>query len=100
MATIIELYVECSWDARTRRTFVYAPDNWDTMSAEEREKFIQELAELWASQDIEIGGIAYDDPSEIDNSRWGDTYSEDEVEDFYGSKQYWETREVKSDDET
>lgn len=82
---IIELYVAMTWDARTHRVFTHAPDDWATMSIDERDKFLQEAADEWADGDLEIGAVVYDDPSEIDNSRWGDSYDESSVENMFDS---------------
>lgn len=95
MPKIIELYVACSWDARTHRTFMYAPDHWDQMTKEERDKFLDDQSREWAENEIEVGGIAYDSVAEIDNSRWGDSYNEEMVDDPFASKQWWEDQEKR-----
>jgi hypothetical protein len=83
---IIELYVSMSWDARTHRIFTRPPADWDEMSTDKQEEFLKHESQQWAEQDVEIGGVVYDDPSEIDNSRWGDSYDEGWVEDLFDSE--------------
>lgn len=83
MGKIIEFYVAANWDARVRRVFTRPPANWDEMSNTEQEAFLEREAHQWAEEEMEIGGVVYDDPSEIDNSRWGDSYDDDMLEDMF-----------------
>jgi hypothetical protein len=83
---IIELYVSMGWDARTHRVFTRPPTDWDEMTREAQEEFLEREARQWAEQEVEVGGLVYDDPSEIDNSRWGDAYDESFIEDMFDSE--------------
>lgn len=80
---ILEFYVNTGWDARSHRVFTYAPANWNEWDQKQRDEFLERESRQWVEEDIEIGGIAYDDPSKIDNSRWGDTYDENSVEEMF-----------------
>ena len=84
---VIELYIGMSYDALTHRIYTRVPTGWASMSEKEREDFIQNEADTWAAEQLEIGGIIHKDvktATEKTRGYWSSGFSEDQLEDMFG----------------
>lgn len=83
---VIEFYISMEYDARTHRIFTKVPQNWNDMSADEKEIFLQREAEEYMHTQIEYGGIVHDSPAaayEETKNAWGDTFDAETIEEMF-----------------
>ena len=84
---VIELYIGMSWDAQTHRIYTKPPVGWSKMTSEERDKFLQTEAEMWADEQLEIGGVAFDNVETAERETrqyWGGGFSRYDIDDLFG----------------
>lgn len=80
MSQIIKFAINLEWDAKPHIEFFTAPDNWDDMTDDQRNKFCEEEAALWAEEKVERSWHVYADEAEAeaDDHGWGAYYSDPE----------------------
>jgi hypothetical protein len=83
---VIELVISMSYDAKSYRSWVKVPSDWDSRTSEAKEIFLQEEAEAFLVANIETDAIVHNSVAEAvetSSDYWGGQFSPDQLEDIY-----------------
>lgn len=85
---VLKFYIQPSWDFRQHQIAVWAPDWWNDMTQEEKNKFLDEEAERWLlnGETIEYGAMELDREAEGKSSshNWNAfNPADDEIEEWF-----------------
>lgn len=88
---ILKFSIHPSWNAQEHAVFVWAPDDWDDMTVDERDEFERAEIGQWVAEEIETNVQAFADLAAVNAHQskvWGgrSVDSEHEIENWYDSK--------------
>lgn len=77
---IIKFVINVDWDAHPHVEFFHAPDDFEDMDTDAREKFLEQESQDWAAEKIERSYAVYADEAaaQADDHGWGAYYDDPE----------------------
>lgn len=86
-AGYILVQIDMGYDAQSHGFFAHAPAGWAEMSAEQRERFLDEAAQDYLNEQIDCSAAYFataEEAREVNSDGWGPRFSPEDVEDVYG----------------